>query len=466
MKLLDVYKSILEAAAFTVDKDGYVSINNELFVGAPNEPATMGGKRIVLPTDEHLRNPSVDSKIIFHPLREQAMKGESEIVAKLRGALTIRLNFAIGALMSELLGIAAEVGKHKKLSPDQSEMLIAGKDVTEDTQVTFSDLLMRIYDGTASKGFVTLYLKKSGVVDTVSYFRVGVVSFPFYEELLKEDQDKYYGITLTKKTRLTLLRMFEYVIPGIATPNLYNKGSNSAVAPIMDSLMRAFGGVASRVNDKIELFKDVFTEPGGEKLIIPCEWEEAFIDLDQLRPQIHMVPQQVGNEGQVGVLAQPSQTTMPVITNHQAVPQSGISSFLQQLTQPQQQQPPMLMGQPIYQPQQQPHAQQLQPPPLEHTATGGVTFQSLLRNLPQSTQVAAAGVGNMFHAPANPFGMVRTDPNAPRSSGGAQMLNNGFGGGLPMVGQNNMPQGGVMINGVLMVPVNTQIAGGHMPNRV
>lgn len=452
MKLNDVYTSILEAAAFCVDKDGYVSINNQLFVGTPNEPATLGGKRLVLPTDEHLRNPAPESKVIFHPLREQAMKGESDVVAKLRSALVVRLNFAIGALMSELLGIAADVSKHKLLTPDQSEMLVAGKDVVEDTQIAFSDLLMRVYDSASNRGFVSIYLKKSGVVLGTSYFRVGVVSFPFYEELAKE-QDKYFGVTLTKKTRQSLLSMFEYLIPRIESVGAYNQGSNSAVAPIMDSLMRSFGGVASRINDKIELFKDVFAEPGGEKLIIQSAWEDAFVDLDTLRPLIHLVPIQTGNEGQSTVVQQPVvQTTVPVVVNHTAQHQSPIASFMHQHSQPQ------VIHQPVM---QQPIVQQ--PTGLERTASGGITFQSALRNLPGAAQTAVTSVTGMLMMNNVGLGMRQTDPNAPRSSGGSAMPGGVMGvPGYPLGGNNpqNVPSGAVMLNGVMMVPVNTnQITG-------
>lgn len=446
MKLNDVYKSILEAAAFSVDSAGYVSINNELFAGTPNEPATLGGKRLVLPTDDHLRNPAPESKVIFHPLREQAMKGESDVVAKLRSALVVRLNFAIGALMSELLGIAADVTKHKQLSPDQSEMLIAGKDVVEDTQIAFSDLMMRVYDGENNRGFVSIYLKKSGVVRDTSYFRVGVVSFPFYEELAKEDQEKYFGITLTKKTRQSLLKMFEYLIPCIGTPGFYNQGSNSAVAPIMDSLMRSFGRVAAQINDKIELFKNVFAEPGGEKLIIQSAWEEAFVDLDALRPLIHLVPLQSGNEGQAPTQAV-VQTTVPVVTNHVAQNQSPIATFMHQHSQPQVMQPMM----------QQPTVQQ-QPAGLERTASGGITFQSALRNLPGMAQTAVSNVTSMLMMNNAGIGMRQHDPNAPRSSGGSMMPNGMMGmGGYPMINNGmstGVPNGAVMINGVMMVPAN------------
>lgn len=452
MKLNDVYKSILEAAAFSVDGAGYVSINNELFVGTPNEPATLAGKRLVLPTDEHLRNPAPESKVIFHPLREQAMKGESDVVAKLRSALVVRLNFAIGALMSELLGIAADVSKHKQLSPDQSEMLVAGKDVVEDTQIAFSDLLMRVYDSESNRGFVSIYLKKSGVVRDTSYFRVGVVSFPFYEELVKE-QDKYFGITLTQKTRQSLLKMFEYLIPCIGTAGFYNQGSNSSVAPIMDSLMRAFGRVAAQINDKIELFKNVFAEPGGEKLIIQSAWEEAFVDLDALRPLIHLVPLQTGNEGQATVATQQVvQTTVPVVTNHPAQHQSPIATFMHQHSQPQMLQP--MVQQPIVQ----------QPAGLERTASGGITFQSALRNLPGMAQTAVTNVTGMLMMNNVGMGMRQHDPNAPRSSGGSMTPNGMVGmGGYPLVNNGmptGVPNGAVMINGVMMVPANTtQVMG-------
>ena len=141
-KLIGLYTSILRAAGLVADSEGFVSLNNQLYTGTPNTPALIGGKRIVLPTEQHLRNSS-PAATVFHPLREQAMRGESETVGKLRTAIGIRLNFTFQALMNEMINLAKNRAQHKSLNPDQAVALMSVKDVGEATHIAFTELILR-----------------------------------------------------------------------------------------------------------------------------------------------------------------------------------------------------------------------------------------------------------------------------------------------------------------------------------
>ena len=306
LNLIDLYKSIVSAAGLVADDEGYISTNQELFTGDENTPAMIGDKRMVLPTDEHLKTPS-DTKIIIHPLKEQAFKGESEVFIKLKTALTVRLNFTMAALTNALLDIAKKVEIHKTLSPDQAQLLVVGKSITDKTHITFSEVMLKSV-ANPEHSFVHIFMKKSGVVDNVSFRRVAVVTFPIYEELCKE-QDKYFGMTIKPAERDNLKALMEYILPGIETPGKFNRGSNSNVAPYMDSLMASFGSVAAYFNEKLELFNKFI--PEADILTINSEWVEVFEDLDAHRTMIHMVPQQAGNEGSFQAPTTPAMVPMP-----------------------------------------------------------------------------------------------------------------------------------------------------------
>ena len=84
MDLITLYKSVLEAAGAVADKDGFVSVNQKKINGSPNFPLQVDGKRLVLPTQKQLQNPTWTDRIAFHPLYENAMRNESAVVAKLR----------------------------------------------------------------------------------------------------------------------------------------------------------------------------------------------------------------------------------------------------------------------------------------------------------------------------------------------------------------------------------------------
>lgn len=329
--IIDVYKSVLNAAGMVSDNSGFVSINNELYADIPNAPAMIGEKRLVLPTDEHLRNPS-GSKVVFHPLREQATHGESEVVVKLRTALSIRLNFTIAAILNELISICYNVGGHKNLNPEQTTLVEVGKNVSEDTHVVFTELMKRSENQLgATKSYVTLYVKKNANINGTNYFRAGIATFPMYEELKKEDT-KPLGYAISKKERANLIALFEYLIPGIEKTGTFEIGSNSGVAPHLEGLMRVFGAIGQRLNDKYELFENIIGLPG---LKIDMEWAESFDNLETLLPQIQHIPTQVGNEGKSVAVSKTTETQSPAASAPVSAPQQP-QSVLPVTQQPQQ----------------------------------------------------------------------------------------------------------------------------------
>lgn len=394
MKLTQLYQSILLAAGLVADEEGYVYVHNKLFTGEDNAPAMIGEQRIVLPTDEQMRHPSKE-KIIFHPLREQAMRGESVTFSKLRVALTTRLNFTFATLIGAMIDVVKRVEIHKCLSPSQSHLLSVGKNISEKTHEIFSEVCLRTM-GEENMSFVSMFMKKSGTVDNQPYRRVAVVSFPIYEELCKE-QDKYFGMTIKPTERENLKALMQYLLPGIDKPSNYNRGSNSDVAPYMGALMNAFGEIASHFNDNIDLFDKFIAE--HEILKINDEWVDIFEDLDAHRTLIHMVPQQAGNEG-----ASPVQAPQPQM---QPVPQSTHAT---QHTTPTTAQP--------YQPQQPATAQQQAP------ATTGkpMSFNDMVASAPhlqqyRQTQVYGGGGAQYTPSPSAPRGQWFTPPAIPGYGG-------------------------------------------------
>ena len=395
MKLLDVYRSILAAAAMVADDEGYVSFNNKLYADLPASPVMIGEKRLVLPTMEHLRNPS-NARVMFHPLREQAMQGESEVVAKLRLALGLRLNFTFAGLMNECIMICKNIPDHKHLNPDQTTLVSIGQNVTEDTHVAFTELLKRVEGQLApNKSFISVYVKKNAQLHGTNYHRAGVVTFPVYEELIK-DEEKPFGMTISKRERKNLIALMEYLLPDIGKEHAYDRGSNSGVAPYLEGLMRVFGAVASRLNDKFELFEEIIKVP---ELKIEAAWEAAFEDLDKLLPEIQMVPTQPGNEGR-----QP-------VTEKKAASLStqSLQSALAPAPAPAAAAPATV---PYHTPVQQVHqpVQPAQPaqPVLEQTASGAVTWRSA------AAAIGLPPVNPGYYQPGMPMQMH--NPNAPRSS--------------------------------------------------
>lgn len=304
MELLKLYESILKCGSLSVDDNGFVSVN----LLNSNSPCTIGGKRLVLPTQAHLSNPNPSEKIIFHPLSENILRGESEIITKMRQVFNIKLNYTFGAVAQALLSIISSVAEHHKLTPDQSEIFSIIKEADETSVVNFSKVLMSVNADTSDKLFINIYLKRGGIVKDKKYSRVGVVTFPFYESLLS-DTDTLNGVKVRAKDKELFIKLYQYILPNVEIPESYNIGSNSDIAPFLDALMKTVMNSASKINDVVELYKNLIDSP--EDLVYDSDWVETFENLSVMVPQIRQIPAQLGNEGNTKVVTTPTQFSPP-----------------------------------------------------------------------------------------------------------------------------------------------------------
>lgn len=297
--LLDLYRSILKTADMVVSDDGYVSV----VIGDETKPAMVKGKRLVLPTPDHLKNSDWSDRVVFHPLSENILRGESQVLEMFRNVLNIKMNTVIGTLAYQLLTIATSTGEHSKLTPDQSEFLSYVKNADEKTIQILEKLMMAMPANQHQKAFVSIYLKRSGTIAGKRHSRVGVVTFPLYEELTK-GTGEVYGVKLRKLDREALIKLLEFMIPGIEKAESHNRGSDSTVAPYLDALMKAVMAVAGPINDIVTLFENQLED--SATMMFEADWVESFENLAAMVPEINTIPMQAGNDGAPAKTAQPA----------------------------------------------------------------------------------------------------------------------------------------------------------------
>lgn len=417
MKLMDVYRSILQAFGVTITGDDMLSIGEKDNL----KPLMVKHKRLVLPTREHLTNPDRESRIIFHPMSESLQRDMSDVLDKFRGCGNTHLNQKFSMIFLRLLVLGTSPAEHKKLSPDQSAFLPKVKNADEKTVQTFITMLDKIPAAQMSKLFVNIFLKRPGIINGRTYPRAGIVSFPFYQELknLKKDED-FHGVKLRVKDREALLGLLEFLIPNIDDPTHYHRGSDSTVAPWLDALMRTFQAVASPMNDMIALFGDlVDEEPFND------DWFEAFENLEQFQKEIRLIPMQAGNEGAIpGQPVAPEPAAVPVATEPARRGNTMAELFPQQQQQPMY--PPQYMQQQYQQPQQQPQGNY-----------DPSNFADVLRNNPNLARAAGVGMQhpNQFGGMMQPRIPGRASPSNPYGSGALNNVGTGTGvftgGGMP-----------------------------------
>ncbi len=413
-------------------------------LGKQAHPVLIKGKRLALPTQEHLANPDKSAIVLFHPLAESITRGESEVLEKYRSLLMLRFNMVAAELMAQLLSIAISQDEHAKLSPDQSEFLSKVKTVDAKTYDLFKKILGAMPADQAARRIVGIFLKKTGSVGGKRHKRVGVVSFPLYQELKREGSD-IWGIKCRVKDKESLIALMEFMFPQIEVEGSYNRGSDSDVAPNLDALMQAALAIVLPLNDITSTFENQLgdEEHQGNEYFIDCDWQDTFVNLGVMLKEIRSVPMQAGNEGASGEApsATPaaSTTALPasypqarvaeptVVTHAAAAPaavatpvatgpvdtsgspaignRQGLDNFLAEREATRRHQESMFRGQPAAHHQQhgQQHQHQQGPGPGQIAHTGrGLDFASVMAARPAVAY--AAGGPPPYQAPVQQQG--------------------------------------------------------------
>lgn len=356
MKIADFYKSILTVGSMVADDNGLISAR----VDTASVPILVGGKRLVLPTKEHISNPDKSEIVLFHPLSENILRGESDVMAKFRNTTNIRLNYVLGVLLTEIITLSTSPKMMVGLDPDRLELLTIFKDADEKTLPMFHNLLKAMGQGNIEKCFVHFFIKKGATIHGKSHRRGAIATFPLYEELSKNESGAY-GVKIRKKDHASLIAALEYILPNIGTKDAYSRGSLSDYAPTLDALLLGVLGIASHLNSIIEKYNDVLENI--RSLSYADDWVPMLDNMNLFVNELRLLPMQSGNEG----------TTERQMAAEQAIRNVTPAPVVQQIpyTQP---------G--VNYPYQQPPA----PPPVTVTASGKLDFNSIIRANPHMQQ--------------------------------------------------------------------------------
>lgn len=376
MKILEFYKSILTLGCLSADEQGLISAQ----LNGSQVPFMVDSKRMVLPTREHLANPNKKDIVIFHPLSENLLRGESDVMAKYRSAINIRLNYAIHTLILELTVLTLSPGTHSRLKPDQYELLSLLKDADDKTLDAYRNLFKAMPLGNVEKCFVHFFMKKNAMIAGKNHRRGAIVTFPLYEELCKEGTTAF-GVKLRKKDHASIKAVLEYLFPKIAEKDTYSRGSLSDTAPTLDALLQGVLGIGSHVNAMVDDYEAVMDDI--KALRYDDEWVSVLDNLGQFTNELRLLPMQAGNEGS---LEQSNQAPAQKSLTNVAAPAAHM---------------PAPAPAPVYQTLAGPMASNPNAPVVVKTADGKLDFGATLRNNPQ---MLPAGPAYGMYAPPPPPG--------------------------------------------------------------
>ena len=245
------------------------------------------GKRVVLPSNDLLKSGDWTGMIPFHPLSENLLRGESEIIHFLRNIIQFRLAGVIGILTSELLDIAASPKDHVDMSPSECEYLSLVADVDEKT--------LKVLDKVLKNGLgdlVKVYLKRNGTLKGKEHRRVASVNFPIWDELISDGIKIYRTSAGNKKNKKAIANLFNYVIPNADDRDLWSTSSDSDIAPYFHALLRSYAHVAEHLNSLVDKHERMLSNP--DQLRSDLGWIK---DINRMSKWRDVIPALPGNEG-------------------------------------------------------------------------------------------------------------------------------------------------------------------------
>lgn len=297
MKIIEFYKSVLSAGNMIADDQDRISIQFD----GQSLPATVSGKRMVLPTKAHMSDEGKEEVVLFHPLKENILSGESPLMAKYRQSVNVRTNYAIQNLTAQLILMGISPGLHSKLPPEQLDFIKLFKDADERTFDVWGNLRKAMPLGNVDKCFVRIYMKSKANIRGRVHRRGAIVSFPFYEELIQaiaKNEKVVWGVRVDRKKDMQFFKaLFEHMFPGIGEEGSYSRGSVSDLAPTLDAMLRGVAAVAECINGFVADFSGVLDDI--KELAIDASWMESLDNLEQFSAELRLIPMQAGNDAAV-----------------------------------------------------------------------------------------------------------------------------------------------------------------------
>lgn len=321
-------------------------------------------KPLVLPTKKAVSNYTEDV-VIFHPLSENNLLGESPVLQELRILVMDKLNDLTMRVIEAVLTIAIDDNIIKELTSNQVKLMRAASNADANALKNWQSIMRRVEPRSPNSRLLTVFLKRGATLNDTKYQRAAIVNFNLYNEL-DENNPKILGAKVRKSDVKLYGAIFESLFPEIDDNDYYSAGSNSPLAPYFDALVHAYHNVLVALNSFTWTMRKHIQEAKGVNLHVKDDFMDDLKNLVEYRDTLPVMPLNDGDrqprrqeeepqQPQQQQQASPPPPPPPV----QQPTQAPVSPFHQQPAQQPVQQPQYQQAQPVQQPQyQQPQSQQ------------------------------------------------------------------------------------------------------------
>jgi len=335
-ELVKFYKSLLEMLGLVVDKNGQVFIK----MSESNYPVSVDGLNLYLPTDDNIKTSMeiVDGepkvvKALFNPFDESGIKGANKTFAKLKQIIELKLTgvfYQLGETLLSLIvnendsssniGIIKFVSTVNKYKSSSKTIKIDEKSIKN---------WVSLYEHITSNGMRPKYIEtlikrgnKGGTIDNIKYNRIGVITFPFLEQLkpIKANKEKFLDVKLRSGDVTVFTALFEFIfgdsdklIDGLSF------GSLNKLAPSSHVLLIMYNTIYEKLNTFLEALRDSEIDDETKEHLelkkLPIDISNLGDFIDSMEQEIKRIPKENELVSNTTVNSAPTTNVVRATTN-------------------------------------------------------------------------------------------------------------------------------------------------------
>lgn len=289
---LAFYTGFLHDVGFKVEDDESISRYNRNKSGVGYLPVTTGGLPLVIGSKEQL-DKGGDSNIIYHPLTEDALKGESYTIKITKEQMNRMLAMRFLTNLRGL-GEALVTKRSSKVTAKQTKLFNQNPDFDEKALSDLIKIVGKAKSSVVNRHLVGIYLHSKGVqFEGHPVKRLAKVSSSLRDALESKDKDVWGVEKISRVRRKAIIQLIDTILPGV-NEDAYTHGSNNKTAPYFDAMTNAFLNLSYQLDTIEHTCSSLYND---ELMIKPkYEWVDKLTNLAKLAAPIPPLRGNMGND--------------------------------------------------------------------------------------------------------------------------------------------------------------------------
>lgn len=282
--LTEAYRQFLASINVTTQSDDLLIQD----IDGLQSQVMVDSKPLALPTEAIVNNYS-DSIVVFHPICENLLLGESPVIHETRMLIMEFLNDRILQLIDSILSIAIDEELVSSLTPKQMEFMRCAAGADSTSLKNWRSIMRRADTRGSANRVVTIFLKRGAMHGGSKHKRVANVNFNLVSDI-DDGNLTLFGAKVRKSDLKLYSSIFRAIFDKLDDEDGYSAPSDSLTAPYFESLLHAYYNILEDMNGVTWNLRKPIEQTTGRKLHVNTDFMDAFRDILQYRDVLPTMP--------------------------------------------------------------------------------------------------------------------------------------------------------------------------------